>query len=173
VKTQLKNRTLWFDGTVQVAPELVPELLLSGVPIEKIVVTEVTEDVQRYNTLADVPIAASKEKLDPLNMSWNIPGPYLTLDIAQYIAEKMNELQLGGYEKYVKRAEAELLEIRVRGMEPLIRTLIFIMDTLKREKVVWGVGRGSSCASLILFIIGLHKVDPIRFNIPMTEFFHD
>ena len=58
-------------------------------------------------------------------------------------------------------------------MTEFVKTVIFIVDTFKEAGIVWGVGRGSSCASYILFLLGLHLVDPIKFDISMDEFFHD
>jgi len=64
------------------------------------------------------------------------------------------------------------LEIRTRGLGSIFKTLIFIIDVLCAKKQLWGVGRGSSCASLVLHLINVHEVDPVRFNIPKEEFFH-
>jgi DNA polymerase III alpha subunit len=33
------------------------------------------------------------------------------------------------------------------------------------------VGRGSSVASYVLFLIGVHKIDPIKYELPIEEFF--
>jgi DNA polymerase III alpha subunit len=49
----------------------------------------------------------------------------------------------------------------------------YIVDTLRANNVVWGVGRGSSVASYVLHIIGVHKIDPIKYNIPIEEFFKE
>jgi hypothetical protein len=178
MKTELKDRTLWFDGTSEVSPELVPEMLLSGVPIDKIVVTAQNDDILLFNSLADDAISLSKIKNDMLDMSWAIPQKYLDIRLDQYIAGKLAEHYLRQAPKernpeYSARAKAELIEINLRGLDSLFKTLIYAVDKFKESDTVWGVGRGSSCASLVLYLIGLHKVDPVRFNIPLTEFFHD
>ena len=76
-------------------------------------------------------------------------------------------------EIYGRRVDNELAMIKKMNMAEFFRTLIYVVETLKSTKTVWGVGRGSSCASLVLYLIGLHRVDPVKFNIDMTEFFHD
>jgi DNA polymerase III alpha subunit len=173
MKTELKDRTLWYDGTNQVDPGLVPELLLEGVPLNKIVVSEMNDDLILFNTLEDVDFPKSKQKNDPLDMSWNIPKKYAEMDLGKYLNERLVQMGLNTNPKYVERLAAEMTEVEVRGVSMLLKTLVFVLDTFRENKTVWGVGRGSSCASLVLFVMGLHKVDPVKFNIPLTEFFHD
>lgn len=176
MKTELKDRVLWFDGTNQVTPDRVPGLLLDGVPVNRIVVTELDEDLIQFNNLADEGFQTSKVKLDQIDMTWDIPKKYREINLKPYLLTRLAEFWIKRPEdkvKYSERLVKELEEIQLRGMEMLIKTLIYIIDELKASNTVWGVGRGSSCASLVLFLIGLHKVDPIRFNIPLTEFFHE
>jgi DNA polymerase III alpha subunit len=47
----------------------------------------------------------------------------------------------------------------------------YVVDTLRNNQVVWGVGRGSSVASYVLFIIGVHKIDSVKYKLPINEFF--
>lgn len=181
MKTVLKDRVLWYDGINQVDPGLVPELLLDGVPIEKIEVTHSDKEIEMFNALSDNPIGFEKFKNEPLDMRWNIPQFYLDLDLRDAVISSLNDYALRNpafenldvYQLYLNRINEELMEINLRGMGYLFKTLIYVIVTFKESNTVWGVGRGSSCASLVLFILGLHKVDPIRFNIPMSEFFHE
>ena len=169
MKTELNDRMLWFDGTNQVSPEDVPSLILSGCSLDQIIVTSLNDDVHQFNLIEDEMISIEKNENKPFNFDYNIPQIYKTLDV-----EYRLRLEVDGMpHQYEARLEDELKEIKKRDMIPLLRTLIYIVDKFKESKTVWGVGRGSSCASLVLFLIGLHKVDPIKFGIPMTEFFHD
>ena len=175
MKTELKNRTLWFDGTSEVSPELVPDLLLREVPIEKIVVTETDDDILQFNALSEEVIATVKSGNDPFLKDWQVPEKYLKIDLAEYVGQKLLALKLPDdkLEIYGRRVDNELAMIKKMNMGEFFRTLIYVVETLKSTKTVWGVGRGSSCASLVLYLIGLHRVDPVKFNIDMTEFFHD
>lgn len=179
MKTQLKDRTLWFDGTSEVAAELVPELLLAMVPLEKIVVKDPNDDIVKFNQLSDIEIASSKEKNDTFDLTWNVPDEFMNSDFKTYIRSLLKEMLTSRNItesmciQYRNRAEAELDEIVVRGIEPLFKTLVYVIHKFRELNVVWGVGRGSSCASLVLYIMGLHKVDPVKYNIDMMEFFHD
>ena len=58
-------------------------------------------------------------------------------------------------------------------MTPVLKAMKYIVDTLRANNVVWGVGRGSSVASYVLHIIGVHKIDSIKYNIPIEEFFKE
>ena len=76
-------------------------------------------------------------------------------------------------DKAVDRIAYELNQVETRGMSEFMRTVIFIIDQLKAKNVLWGVGRGSSCASYLLFLIGLHVVDCVALDVNPDEFFHD
>ena len=180
MKTELEDRILWHDGTNQVNPEKVPDLFLHGVPQERIVVTALNEDIIRFNQLADESLAIDKRENGQFNFSWNIPEEYRKIDIAAYVKDRLRwKLRAEGIrdeqavETYGYRIYNEMSQIKAYELEPLFRTLIYIVETLKKEGKVWGVGRGSSCASLVLHLIGVHEVDPVKYNIPLTEFFHD
>jgi DNA polymerase III alpha subunit len=55
-------------------------------------------------------------------------------------------------------------------MFDLLFYLKYLVDTLRENKVVWGVGRGSSVASYVLYLIGIHKIDSIKYDLDITEF---
>ena len=176
MKTELNDRTLWFDGTSEVDPDLVADLLLLELPVDRIAVRRMSEDVELFNDLQDgessVKIAVGKAANDSLSLDWNIPAEYLSINLAEYIINKLTEKDLDTF-KYHERAADELEEIARRGLTPVFQTLIYIVDQLRAKKQVWGVGRGSSCASLVLYLLDIHAVDPVEFNIPASEFFHD
>jgi DNA polymerase III alpha subunit len=169
VKTTLNDRVLWFDGTSEVKPELVPELLLMGASPAQVVVSELSEDIKTFNALSDDVIASSKERNEQIDTTWNIPDAYKKIDLQSYVERKIERLD----PEYKQRAHEELDEIENRGLTTVFKTLIFIIDQLKERNQIWGVGRGSSCASLVLHLIGVHEVDPVKFGIPASEFFHD
>jgi DNA polymerase III alpha subunit len=64
------------------------------------------------------------------------------------------------------------LELFIKNdMYDVLHCMKYIVDTLRENNVVWGVGRGSSVASYVLHIIGVHKIDSIKYKIPIEEFF--
>jgi DNA polymerase III alpha subunit len=172
MKTELKDRVLWHDGTTQANPDAVPDLFLMGVSQDKIIANELNDDLKLFNQLSDNPIDTIKIGNSAFDLEWNIPEHYKALDLEVYLKEQITK-RTDGKDAYLNRLKMELIEIRDRQLENLFRTLVYIVDKLRSERKVWGVGRGSSCASLALYLIGIHEVDPIKYQIPMTEFFHD
>ena len=70
-----------------------------------------------------------------------------------------------------QRVDQELELFIKNGMYDLLHVMKYVVDTLRANNVVWGVGRGSSVASFVLHLIGVHKIDSIKYNIPIEEFF--
>jgi DNA polymerase III alpha subunit len=66
--------------------------------------------------------------------------------------------------------EAELELFTARNLTDILRLLIHIVTILRKNNVVWGVGRGSSVASYCLYLLGVHRVDSIRYDLDIKEF---
>lgn len=94
---------------------------------------------------------------------WFVPNEYKNMDIESYL------VQLCPEENYQRLVE-ELQEFRARNMLPLLRVLKYVVDTLRDKQVLWGVGRGSSVASYVLYLIGVHKIDSIKYSLDWREF---
>ena len=110
------------------------------------------------------PECLSIEEFDQKNQqNWFIPENYKNLDIEEFL---INICPKENHQRLVD----ELVEFRARNMLPLLRTLKYIVDTLRTNNVVWGVGRGSSVASYTLYLLGVHKIDSIRYNLDWQEF---
>ncbi len=64
------------------------------------------------------------------------------------------------------------LELFIKNdMYDVLHVIKYIVDTLRTNNIVWGVGRGSSVASYVLYLIGVHKIDSIKYKLPIEEFF--
>ena len=70
-----------------------------------------------------------------------------------------------------QRVDRELELFIKNNMYDLLHVMKYVVDTLRANNIVWGVGRGSSVASYVLHLIGVHKIDSIKYNIPIEEFF--
>jgi DNA polymerase III alpha subunit len=64
----------------------------------------------------------------------------------------------------------ELLLYQERDLFNLLRYLKYLVDTLRKNNLVWGVGRGSSVASYVLFLLGVHKINSIYYDLSVDEF---
>ena len=97
----------------------------------------------------------SVEDFDRKNQSqWWMPKEYKTCNTDA----KMTRLQ------------AELVLFRQLNMIDLLRYLKYLIDTMRSNKIVWGVGRGSSVSSYALYLIGVHKIDSLRYQLDINEF---
>lgn len=101
---------------------------------------------------------------------WNTPKPWKDIDLSEFCSHKLYENNLID-SIYIDRLVEELNELTERNMTQLICHLIYIIDTWTKRNIVWGVGRGSSCASLVMFLIGVTRIDPVKYDIPISEFF--
>jgi len=103
--------------------------------------------------------------------SFDIPDEFAVLDIDEYLGECLvSQFPDGIPDEYLDRLILEIDMFKNRKMINFLRSLIYIMDILDSCNIVHGIGRGSACASLIMYLIGVHLVDPIEYNIPITEF---
>ncbi len=96
---------------------------------------------------------------------WNMPDEYKQLDIEAWLKE-----QCPPWDPESTRLHEELAAYKARNMLDLLRWLKYFVDTCSKEGIVWGVGRGSSVASYILYLIGVHNIDPIKYNLDWQEF---
>ena len=99
-----------------------------------------------------------------LQANWRMPKEYKDMDIAEYV------LGLCQQDHELQRVAQELLLYQERDLFDLLRYLKYLVDTLRKNNVVWGVGRGSSVASYVLFLIGVHKIDSLYYNLDIEEF---
>jgi DNA polymerase III alpha subunit len=66
------------------------------------------------------------------------------------------------------------LELYIKhGMYDILHVMKYLVDTLRANNVVWGVGRGSSVASYVLYLIGVHRIDSVKYKLPIEEFFKE
>ena len=110
-------------------------------------------------------ISQTVEEFDAiLQRNWRMPKEYKDLDIAAYVLGLCKE------EHELQRVGEELILYQERDLFDLLRYLKYLIDTLRKNNIVWGVGRGSSVASYVLFLIGVHKIDSLYYNLNIDEF---
>jgi DNA polymerase III alpha subunit len=138
-------------------------------------------DILKYSVVASVDDSLSNyiervqtEKLNyplpitldqiPKSREWLIPNEYLTIDIEKFLIDQCPKENL-------ERLMLELQLFKQHNMLDVLNVMKYIVDTLRANGVVWGVGRGSSVASYALFLIGVHKIDSVKYKLPIDEFF--
>jgi hypothetical protein len=117
----------------------------------------------KHNTLTDR--TESIEEFDRrLQQTWHMPERYQKLDIAQHI------LDLCTTDAELQRCGQELLLYQERNLFDLLRFLKYLVDIMTANSVIWGVGRGSSVASYVLYKLGVHKIDSMFYELDVEEF---
>ena len=107
----------------------------------------------------------SLEDYDAINQeNWFMPAEYYDFDIEDYILSKCNTTN-----EY-NRALEELVEFKNRNMIKLLQWLKYFVDTCLTNNIVWGVGRGSSVSSFVLYLLGVHKIVSIKYNLDWKDF---
>ena len=112
-----------------------------------------------YNQGSSVPEFHRAQQL-----MWHMPEEYKQLDIAAYV------LGLCVNEAELQRCGEELLLYQSRDLFDLLRYLKYLVDLMTENRVIWGVGRGSSVASFILYKMGVHRINSLYYNLDITEF---
>ena len=95
---------------------------------------------------------------------WHMPEQYADLDIAEYI------LGLCTTDAELQRCGQELLLYQERNLFSLLKYLKYLVDVMIENRVIWGVGRGSSVASYVLYKIGVHRVNSMFYELDIDEF---
>lgn len=115
----------------------------------------------RYNQLAQV----SLEEFDHrCQNNWFMPQKYKDMDIAEHV------LSLCATDAELQRCGTELLLFQERDLFNLLRYLVYLVDTMRENRLIWGVGRGSSVASYVLYKLGVHQIDSMYYELDPAEF---
>jgi DNA polymerase III alpha subunit len=107
----------------------------------------------------------SIEFFDEANQcTWFMPEEYQKFPIVEWLFEQCKT------EEQRQRVEDELKLFIQHGMFDLLFYLKYLVDTMRSNNIVWGVGRGSSVASYVLYLIGIHRIDSIKYSLDIKEF---
>ena len=161
-------------GDVIFSEEDVIELLYKdpNFDISKLYLNDIDKYSQSLKELGiDLPVinnAPKREKpelFDKANCEhWHMPEKYYQINVLQWLLDKCQNDE----EKIRVQMEYDLFE--KKDFIRVLQFLIYFIDTLRANNIVWGVGRGSSVASFCLFLIGVHKINPMLYNLDITEF---
>ena len=140
-----------------------------------VVLCDPNDDIDKFNIHAKengidtlkkyVPIDVDKDKFDKtLQSEWFMPNEYKNLDIENYVIGKCKNPE------EIVRVESELRAFEERDMYNILRYMVYLVSYMRDNNILWGVGRGSSTASYVLYLIGIHKINSIQFGLDWREF---
>lgn len=140
-----------------------------------VVLCDANDEIEKFNVHAKefgtkglqtyVPIDVDQKQFDNVCQSeWFMPDEFKNLDVYSFLEQKCNN------EVEVKRLDDEYKEFEKRDMINLLRYMVYLVDYMRNNNILWGVGRGSSVSSFVLYLIGVHRINPIQFDLDWREF---
>jgi len=103
-----------------------------------------SEDVSNYDFLRGLALNGFKE----LNINKNLPE----------------------YKKYVDRAKYELETLKELGFIDYVLLVWDVINFCKTNNIPVGLGRGSAAGSLILYLVGVTRIDPVKYDLYFERF---
>ena len=136
-----------------------------------------SEDPHQFNTAVDLLYAPfeklklyetrnlSREEVDQIMRDrWFIPDEYKNMDIVSWVLDQCKT------QEELQRVGEELLMYEERNLMPLLKQLKYVIDIWRENGIVWGVGRGSSVSSYVLYLIGVHRINSMYYDLDIGEF---
>ena len=139
----------------------------------KKVTVDYTDDIEQLERTAGFTFNRFNEQLNQiaiedfdqaLQTDWFMPKEYLEFDVEEHCLARCTT------DAEQDRVRAEITAYKERGMIPLLQWIKHFVDTCSENNIVWGVGRGSSVASFVLFLLGVHEIDSVKYNLDWQEF---
>lgn len=159
-----------FGNLVYQSQDIIELLYKNVLDIDKLLIedTEHTRQFQEHSMLSlnfHKEVDGDVKSYDKYHQStWFIPDSYKSFDIYNYCIEHCNN------DREIERCMEELILYEDLDMVPVLTVLKYIVDTLRENKIVWGVGRGSSVSSYVLYKLGVHKIDSMKYELDYREF---
>ena len=162
---ELTNRILLNNGISIVPDDVALDMILSSGSLPEHIKVISSSDSRRYDIRNGTSITIDEiveQELKP-NISTD------EFDYDQMLIDIISD-DICSDPAYKSRVKIELDFFQRTDSMPFLYSLYKLMEQFRRDNVIWGVGRGSSCASLVLFILDIHMIDPVKYDIPFHEF---
>jgi DNA polymerase III alpha subunit len=172
---------MWYDNYIDSNGEIILDdkavfnLLYEGADLNNVKCTR-SKDLEIYNNIIDeydlniskLQFVSStddkKEFIQKCLNNWFLPEKYTHMDPYDYIRNLTKTQQEND------RVELEIQMFEERNMKNVLRFMIFFINFMRENNIVWGVGRGSSVASYCLYLLGVHKVNSLHHDLDIKEF---
>jgi DNA polymerase III alpha subunit len=168
-------RVIDTSGGVHVDAQYSEELLLRGFDLNQFIFSEAA-NILAYNQQCRLhdKTAFALNRTPPVRPSladrlgdWWISEPYATVDLRATLLARCHR------EEERQRVDEELRLFGEHHMIPVLRLMFMLVALFREHNIVTGVGRGSSVASYVLYLIGVHHIDSLYYDLPISEFLHD
>lgn len=169
---QLSNRQLLDDGTVICTVDAAVEMLYTGKSLSQAILAP-DDDVDLYNrsnAMLDLEMDTLLTATGPCfgdyawDEQWSTPAPWSNMSVLDYCIDRCTD-----DDQRIRVCEEYML-FEERNMISVLRHLIWMVDNMRSRGIFWGVGRGSSVSSYILYLIGINRINPMQFDLDVREF---
>lgn len=168
----LKDRIILDDGTVICSTLAAMSILYQGNDLTGVILDDPVQAEEFNHATArldqdfETVYSACGPQYQYVNWydMWLTPDEYKARDVQAHCLQQCTTDQ---------QRERVLLEMKLfeeRNMIPVLRHLMWMVDHMRKHKILYGVGRGSSVSSYVLFLIGINRIDPLKFNLDISEF---
>lgn len=168
----LENRTILKDGTVLHTADAAVHALFHDIGIDHMLFVPSIE-IEKYNAAnrmldtqyANLTTSTSEQYTDTQwDHHWFTPEPYASMDLTEWAVSKCKN------DDEITRALEEIILFDLHQMLPVLRHILFLVDHFRKHNIIWGVGRGSSVASFLLYLTGINRINPMLYDLSITEF---
>ena len=156
------ERVLLRSGKSIVSPKQFTELLINGVDVTGVVVIE-SRDSLLYDYINGTNITSTAEDIFPE------PPERVQFDVDEVLSFMTSLPRFVDSVENRKRLKTELAFFNASGNMEFVFKLVELIERFKEDGVLWGVGRGSSCASYVMYLIEVNDVNPMEYGIPFSE----
>ena len=157
------DRIILPSGKSVVDMDFLLDRILLGGEYEHLLVEESNDDTQRYTL-----VTGRRIVYDVSDLEFNKPN-HSDIDIDRIMERVESSPRFDGRDEEITRLEHEL-DFFIRSEKiALINKLIDLIDAFKSSGIIWGVGRGSSCSSLLMYMLEVNDINPLEFDIPFSE----
>ena len=168
----LGNRQILEDGTVICSESAAVDILYQGKDLTGVVIDSevITSQFNKANEFLD----QGFEQLINSNQgiygncdwfsAWLTPKTWSEIDVKEYCLDRCTT---------VEQRDRVCFEMELfveHNMIPVLKHLIWTVAYFREHNIVWGVGRGSAVSSYVLYLIGIIRIDPMRYNLDVREF---
>lgn len=141
--------------------DIIKSFMIGNHPSGIIVSDDVKNDYSKNDELISNPIVFVDEYSPDI---WFTPQEYQDIDVETFLFDKCKD------EVSKLRTSQELELYKEKELYPLLQFMIYLVEYMRENGFVWGAGRGSSVSSYILYLIGVHKIDSLKYNLSIDEF---
>ena len=141
---------------------------LNVVEDEEITLYKQYQELLLSNTTVFLDIPDEKLSVEEFHkksaQEWLLPLEFQTINVYNWLLAKCKT------EEEIDRVKEEYILFEERELVMLLRLFIYLVEYMRKNELIWGVGRGSSVSSFCLYLIGIHRVNSLKFGLDIKDF---